>query len=68
MADRPSDEFVPEVFWRVLAIALTVLGGCWAVAIWQYSRLSTTDLVGSLVCAGLVSYLVHLWVVAARHR
>ncbi len=68
MAERPSDDFVPAIFWRVLAVALTVLLACWVAGIWWYGHLSTTDLIGSLVCAGLVSYLVHLWIACARNR
>ncbi|MBU0639165.1 MAG: hypothetical protein KKB50_09900 [Planctomycetes bacterium] len=54
-------EFEPGLFVKVLAVvfALVVLGI--AVVVRVYGDITTTDLVGTLICAPLVAYLVHLW-------
>ena len=65
---RPAFEFVPRVFFKVLAatLALVLLG--WAVAGWLYGRLPVRDIIGSLICAMILAYTVHLWIVYARDR
>lgn len=59
---------MPRVFLKVLAATLGLLCLGWAGAIWRYGRLSTTDMVGSLICVPIFAYLVHLWIVYARQR
>ena len=61
-------EFVPRVFFKVLAVTLGVLLAGWVGAIWLYGRLSTVDVVGSLICVPILAYLVHLWIVYACER
>ena len=61
-------EFVPRVFFKVLAATLRLLCVGWAGAIWLYDRLSTVDMVGSVICVPILAYLVHLWIVYARER
>ena len=66
--NEPWFEFVPQVFLKVLAATLGLLCVGWAGAIWLYGRLSTVDMVGSLICVPIAAYLVHLWIVYARAR
>jgi hypothetical protein len=66
--NEPSFEFVPRVFFKVLAVTLGLLCVAWAGAIWLCGRLSTVDMVGSLICVPIVAYLVHLWIVYAQRR
>ncbi len=56
-------DFVPAVFWKVLAATLTVVMLGWIGAIWIYGELKTVDIVGSLISAPIFAYMVHLWVV-----
>jgi hypothetical protein len=64
--DEPRFEFAPDLFLRVLAVTLGLLCVGWVGAIWLYGRLSTVDMVGSLICAPIVAYLVHVWIAHAR--
>jgi hypothetical protein len=61
-------EFVPGVFFKVLAVTIGLLCLGWAGAIWQCGRISTVDMVGSVICVPIAAYLVHLWIVYARQR
>jgi hypothetical protein len=54
--------FVPALFVKVLlAVLVCVLGGFLAVYA-LLGPLPMRDIVGTLVCAPLVAYLIHLWV------
>ena len=44
-------EFVPGVFWKVLAATLTVVMLGWVGAMWIFGELKTVDIVGSLISA-----------------
>lgn len=59
-------EFVPAVFWKVLAATLTVVMLGWTGAIWIFGELKTVDIIGSLISAPICAYLVHLWIVYGR--
>ena len=61
-------DFVPSVFFKVLAATLAVVLLGWAGAIWLYGELSGTDIAGSLICTPIFAYMVHLWIVYARDR
>ena len=61
-------DFVPAVFWKVLAATLTLVMLGWIGAIWIFGELKTVDIVGSLISAPILAYLVHLWIVYARER
>ncbi len=56
-------DFVPAVFWKVLAATLTAVMLGWLGAMWIYGELKTVDIVGSLSSAPIFAYMVHLWVV-----
>lgn len=66
--DNRLFEFVPAVFFKVLAGTLVVLLVGWAGAIWLTGSLATRDIIGSLICVPIVAYMVHLWIVYARER
>ena len=61
-------EFVPAVFWKVLAATLTVVMLGWIGAMWIYGELKTVDIVGSLISAPIFAYMVHLWVVYGKNE
>ncbi len=67
MSDSVFD-FVPAVFWKVLAATLTVVMLGWVGAIWMFDELKTVDIVGSLISASIFAYMVHLWIIYARER
>ena len=64
----PLLEFVPSVFFKVLAATLTVMLVGWLGSVWLYGELSKVDMIGSLICVPIVAYMVHLWIVYARNR
>ncbi|HUU83240.1 MAG TPA: hypothetical protein VM243_07020 [Phycisphaerae bacterium] len=66
--DDPLLEFVPSVFFKVLAATLTVVLVGWAGALWLFGELSNVDIIGSLICVPIFAYMVHLWIVYARDR
>ncbi len=59
-------DFVPSVFFKVLAATLTAVLLGWVAAIWIYGSLETRDIIGSLICVPIFSYMVHLWIVYSR--
>ena len=63
---RPLLEFVPGVYYRVLGAALTVLLLGWLASVWLTGELTIVDVVGSLICVPIATYVVHLWIVYAR--
>ena len=65
---RPAFEFVPGVFFKVLATALALVLLGWAGAAWLYGRLPVRDIIGSLICVLILAYMVHLWILYARDR
>jgi len=54
--------FVPAVFAKVLAATLTVVGVGLAIALLYNGNLAWRDIIGSLVSAPLLAYLIHLWI------
>jgi hypothetical protein len=67
MGDRLLD-FVPSVFFKVLAVTVGLMLLGWAAAAWLYGELTRPDIIGSLISALILAYLVHLWIVYARDR
>ncbi len=61
-------EFVPAVFWKVLAATLTAVMLGWIGAIWFFGELKTVDIVGSLISTPILAYLVHLWIVYGKNE
>lgn len=63
---EPLLDFEPIVFWRVLAAVLVFVFAGWIVAYRLLGELTTVDICGSLFCAPLFAYLVHLWIIYNR--
>ncbi len=61
-------DFVPAVFWKVLAATLTAVMLGWLGAMWIFGELKTVDIVGSLISAPIFAYMVHLWIIYGRER
>ena len=61
-------DFVPSVFFKVLAATLGLVLLGWAGALWIYHELSGVDIAGSLISALIFAYMVHLWIVYAKDR
>ena len=61
-------DFYPTVFFKVLAATLGVVFLGWAGSYVMYGELTRTDIIGSLICTPIFSYMVHLWIVYARER
>jgi len=66
--DNRGFEFVPDVFFKVLAATLAFILLGWVGTVWLHGSLATRDIVGSLICAPIFSYMVHLWIVYARDQ
>jgi hypothetical protein len=54
--------FIPSLFSKVLAVILAVSFVGILVSIWIYGHITTLDLAGTLICAVIISYIVHLWI------
>ncbi len=66
MMNNQLFDFVPSVFYKVLVITLGVVVVGWAGAFLIYGELTRVDMIGSLICVPIFSYMVHLWIVYAR--
>lgn len=58
--------FVPIVFFKVLAVTLTLVLVGYVVSFVVYDEITTVDIVGSLISAPLFAYLVHLWLTIGK--
>jgi len=58
--------FVPGVFFKVLAVVLSVVAVGLVITMLVSGGLETRDIVGSLICAPLLAYLVHLWLTMGK--
>ncbi len=56
--DDRGFEFVPSVFFKMLAVLLTVVLLGWVGAIRLHGFLARRDIVGSLICASGFAYVV----------
>ena len=59
---KPNIPWVPTVFAKVFAAVLTLVVLGLAIALAVNGELEVRDIVGSLVCAPLLAYLIHLWI------
>ena len=64
----PLFEFVPSVFFRVLTVALALVAVGFAISIRVYHSIAVRDVIGTLICVPIATYLVHLWIVHGRER
>ncbi len=58
--------FVARIFWTVFAVVYGLVAVGFALVIWIFGEISRTDVVGTLISALILSYLVHLWLLPAR--
>ncbi len=58
--------FVPRVFFKVLAVTLSVVLIGFVIARLVYEVIETRDIVGSLITAPLFAYLIHLWITMGK--
>lgn len=58
--------FVPVVFFKVLAVTLTVVFIGYVLSFVVTGEITTVDIVGSLISAPLFAYLVHLWLTIGK--
>jgi len=63
---RPNLPFVPGVFIRVLAAALTLVLIGFTITLLVNGEIESQDIVGALVSAPLLAYLVHLWITMGK--
>ena len=63
---RPNLPWVPSVFAKVLAVVLTLVVVGFALALAINGRLEPQDIVGALLSAPLLAYLVHLWITMGK--
>ncbi len=63
---QPNFPFVPAVFIKVLAAVLTVVALGLGVMLAVNGEIQTQDMIGSLISAPLLAYLVHLWITMGR--
>jgi hypothetical protein len=54
--------FIPSLFSKVAAVimALTIVGLVGVVIV--AGHITTLDLAGTLICAVIIAYIVHLWI------
>lgn len=58
--------FVPAIFSKVLALTLGAVLAGFAVITWLSGRISALDIGGTMLCALIFAYVVHLLIVAAK--
>ena len=61
-----STLFAFPLYIKVLAVMLTVAAVGFAVATWWLGSVSMVDVCGTLTCAVISAYLVHLWILSKR--
>lgn len=58
--------FVPVVFAKVLAAVLTLVVIGFVVTLAVRGEIERREIIGALVCAPLLAYLVHLWITMGK--
>ncbi len=54
--------FVGRIFWKVFVVVLVVLVGSWLLIPRLSSyEITSADYGGSSICAPILAYLMHLW-------
>jgi len=59
---------VPKTFVKVLAVVLLLVAIGFAIVIWIAGKISTTDVVGTLISAVIFAYLVHLYLIPGEDQ
>ncbi|GEM_PF-2045841 len=58
--------FIPSIFSKVLAVILVISFVGILVSVWVYDHITKLDLGGTLICAVIIAYIVHLWIYYGR--
>lgn len=58
--------FIPSLFSKVLAAILAISFVGILVSVWIYGHVTKLDLGGTLICAVIIAYIVHLWIYYGR--
>jgi hypothetical protein len=58
--------FVPNVFFKVLAVTMTLVLVGYVIAFIIYGEITNVDIVGSLITAPIFAYLIHLWITMGK--
>lgn len=58
--------FVPVVFWKTLTVMLVLAGAGLGVAMAIAGTVPLRDTAGTIVSAGIVAYIAHLWIGARK--
>ncbi len=58
--------FIPSLFSKVLAVILAVSICGIFVSILIYGHITKLDLGGTLICAVIIAYIIHLWIYYGR--
>ena len=63
---KPKLPFVPAVFLKVFAVVLTLVLIGFVVTLLVNGEIESQDIVGALVAAPLLAYLIHLWITMGK--
>ena len=58
--------FIPSLFSKVLAVILVIAIAGLFGAVLIYGFVTKLDLGGTLICAVIIAYIVHLWIYYGR--
>ncbi len=56
-----------NIFLKVLTLALVLVCIGFVSAIWYFGSIAPRDIIGTLISAGITTYLVHLWIASAKN-
>jgi putative flippase GtrA len=54
--------FIPSLFSKVIAVILALAIAVILAVVLIAGEITTLDLAGTLICAVIISYIVHLWI------
>jgi hypothetical protein len=60
--------FVRDLFRRVLAVLLALVGAALAALVWRWEGLTLAEAAGTVVAVGMGTYWVHLLIVSRSRR
>ncbi len=56
-------DFERGVFFKALAIVMTLMVIGWVISYWYYGELALRDIIGSIISCTIFTYMVHLWII-----
>ena len=54
--------FIPSLFSKVIAVTLALAIAIILAVVLIAGHITTLDLAGTLICAVIIAYIVHLWI------